>query len=200
MDLKSAVSSVLGRSHAQENGATPDALAIIKADHEEVSHLFSVALDENTKGAAKRSAIAQICSALTLHAKMEEKIFYPALRRAGREQEKDSVLEANEEHAIVKELIRKIGRTELRDETLKAKLTVLKESVEHHVKEEESEMFSEARRVLGAKLGPLGAEMLRFKERNDPTAPKRGARKPAAKKAPARAAAAKKAPKRKATR
>jgi hemerythrin-like domain-containing protein len=75
------------------------------------------------------------------------------------------VLEAFEEHASAKDLIAKIRALPPRDETLTAKITVLKELVEHHVEEEESQIFSEARRVLGKKLDALGAEMQRFKER-----------------------------------
>jgi hemerythrin superfamily protein len=96
----------------------PDALTLIHTDHEEVSALFKTALDENTTSAAKRAAIAKICFALTVHANMEEAIFYPALRKAGKSKEKDSVLEAAEEHACVKELVAKIKRIKGRDETL----------------------------------------------------------------------------------
>jgi hypothetical protein len=81
----------------------PDALALIKTDHEEVAKLFERALDDSSK-------------------------------------EKASVLEAAEEHACVKDLIAKIKRITGRDETLQAKVAVLKELVEHHVKEEESEL------------------------------------------------------------
>jgi hemerythrin superfamily protein len=148
-----------------EDAAAPDALELIHNDHEEVSALFKTALDDQATPAARRSAIAKACFALTVHAKMEEKIFYPALRKAGKRDEKDSVLEAAEEHGIVKDMIAKIKRIKGRDETLEAKVTVLKEMVEHHVKEEESTMFDEARKVLGKRLDALGAEMQRFKER-----------------------------------
>jgi hemerythrin superfamily protein len=152
----------------------PDALALIHSDHEEVAALFKIALSESATSAAKRAAIEKVCFSLTVHAKMEEKIFYPALRKAGKKDEKDSVLEAAEEHGVVKDLIGKIKRVRGRDETLEAKVKVLKELVEHHVREEESTMFSEARKVLGNKLEALGEEMERFKERA-------GAAKPAAK-------------------
>ena len=161
----------------------PDALSLIHADHEEVATLFKTALDSNASSAARKAAIANVCFALTVHAKMEETIFYPALRKAGKKDEKDSVLEAIEEHSCVKDLIAKIKRSTGRDETLEAKVTVLKELVEHHVKEEESTIFAEARRVLGKKLQPLGAEMQRFKERAG-AAPKKATR--SSRKTPAR--------------
>jgi hemerythrin-like domain-containing protein len=143
----------------------PDALELIRDDHEEVAALFKAALDDSASSAAKRTAITRVCFALTVHAKMEEKLFYPALRKAGKQKEKDSVLEAVEEHACVKELIAKIKRINGRAEALEAKVTVLKELVEDHVKEEESQIFDEARKVLGKKLQALGEEMQRFKDR-----------------------------------
>ena len=160
-DLVRQVQSAGGESvtHA------PDALEILHSDHEEVAALFKTALDDSASAAARKSAIAKVCVALTVHAKMEEKIFYPALRKAGKQKEKTSVLEAYEEHGCVKDLIAKIKRIQGRDETMEAKVTVLKELVEHHVKEEESEIFDEARKVLGNKLQALGDEMQRFKER-----------------------------------
>jgi Hemerythrin HHE cation binding domain len=97
---------------------------------------------------------------------MEETLFYPALRKAGGKDERDTVLEANEEHGVVKDLIAKIERVGPRDETIEAKVTVLKELVHHHVKEEEGTMFGEARKALGEeRLQQLGEEMQRFKER-----------------------------------
>jgi hemerythrin superfamily protein len=161
MDIARRLKTGNGYSEAQ----APDALSLLHADHEEVEALFKTALDSGTPPAAKKTAIAAVCFALTVHAKMEEKIFYPALRKAGKQREKDSVLEAAEEHGCVKDLIAKIKRVKGRDETVEAKVTVLKELVEHHVKEEESEMFDEARQVLGNKLQSLGEEMQRFKDR-----------------------------------
>jgi hemerythrin superfamily protein len=166
--LVNLVSDVV-RQFQSANGETeaqaPDALEVLHADHEEVAALFKTALDDAASSAAKKAAVAKACLALTVHAKMEEKIFYPALRKAGKQKEKESVLEAAEEHACVKDLIAKIKRIQGRDETVEAKVTVLKELVEHHVREEESEMFDEARNVLGDKLQALGEEMQRFKER-----------------------------------
>jgi len=121
--------------------------------------MFKAVLDGKLPAAQRRTTIAKICEALTVHAKMEETIFYPASRKAGGRKEKDSVLEAIEEHGVLKDMIAKIKRRELRDESLVAKLTVLKENVEHHVKEEESEVFGEARRVLGDTLQALGEQM-----------------------------------------
>jgi hemerythrin-like domain-containing protein len=189
------ISRLLKTRHNEHDEPYLNALDLIHADHQEAAALFKTALDDETKPAAKKAAIAKVCFALTVHANMEEKIFYPALRKAGKSKEKDSVLEAAEEHACVKDLIAKIKRITGPDETLEAKVTVLKELVEHHVKEEESEMFSEARSVLGAKLDALGEEMQRFKDRagaGNAVAPARKKRAPAKKASTSRKATAKK--------
>ncbi len=183
MHIKRTVSSIFGKGEDEE---APDALTLIKNDHREVDELFAKALDEETPSAQRRSVVAKIVQALTVHAQMEEAIFYPALRKAGGKDERDSVLEAAEEHGVVKDLIAKIVAIRGRDETLNAKVTVLKELVTHHVKEEESEIFDEAKHALGQdRLKPLGAEMQRFKERamrrkagpNTASAPRKGAAK-----------------------
>ena len=159
MNLKSALSRVL------PGGGTPDALDVLRADHREVEVLFHRALDGT--GAARRSALKKIVEALTVHAQMEERLFYPALQEALKRAEREPILEAYEEHAVVKDLIAKIERLEGRaDETLHAKVTVLKELVQHHVREEESTIFHDARRVFDEdELQTLGTKLLRFKER-----------------------------------
>jgi hemerythrin superfamily protein len=166
MNIKETVSRVFGKSGDGEEQSALDALELIRSDHREVDALFAKALGDDTPAAQRRRAIAQIVEALTVHARMEEVLFYPALRKAGGKDERDSVLEAAEEHGVVKDLIAKIERSQGRDETLTAKVTVLKELVHHHVQEEEGTIFDEARRVLGKeRLEKLGAEMQRFKER-----------------------------------
>jgi hemerythrin superfamily protein len=171
MNIKETVSRVLGRRGKSDDGngeqqPAPDALELIRSDHREVDALFAVALGEDTPAAQRRGAIPKILQALTVHAEMEEALFYPALRKAGGKDERDSVLEANEEHGMVKDMIAKIESIRGRDETLEAKLTVLKELVQHHVKEEEGTIFDEARKALGEeRLQQLGEEMQRFKER-----------------------------------
>jgi hemerythrin superfamily protein len=166
MNIRETMNRMLRqREDGDETQKAPDALTLIKNDHEEAKALFARALDTNTPAAQRRSALAQVLDALTIHTNMEEAIFYPALRKAGGAEEKNSVLEAVEEHASAKDLIAKIRALPPRDETLTAKVTVLKELVEHHVEEEESHVFSEARAKLGSKLDALGAEMQRFKDR-----------------------------------
>jgi len=165
MNIRETMGRMLRQHDDKDAQAAPDALTLIKSDHEEAKALFARFLDSSTPSAQRRSALTHVLDALTIHTNMEEQIFYPALRKAGGSEEKKSVLEAVEEHASAKDLIAKIRALPPRDETLTAKVTVLKELIEHHVEEEESQVFSEARRVLGNKLEALGAEMQRFKDR-----------------------------------
>jgi hemerythrin superfamily protein len=189
MNIKKTVSRVLGKSGDGEETPAQDALELMRSDHREVDALFEQALGKDTPSAQRRGAIAKIVEALSVHARMEEAIFYPALRKAGGAEERDTVLEAAEEHGVVKDLIAKIERSRGRDETLTAKVTVLKELVHHHVREEEGTIFDEARRVLGNdRLEKLGAEMQRFKKRSQQDGGRAGrggsAKKSSAKKSP----------------
>jgi hemerythrin superfamily protein len=207
MNIKDTVSKIFGGESG--DGPAPDALTLMRTDHREVDALFAEALGEKTPAAKRRATVAKIVDALTVHAEMEEAIFYPALRKAGGKDERDSVLEAAEEHGMVKDMIEKIKGVQGRDETLEAKVTVLKELVQHHVREEESTIFDEAKKALGDdRLQKLGAEMQRFKkrakgggrsgsgggktaakkaaERGTPSAAPRGAKKTVAKKAGAK--------------
>lgn len=129
--------------------AEQDAIAVLKADHQKVRDLFAQydsLGDRAIKG--KADAVEQIRQELTLHAAIEEEIFYPRVRRAGRE-EKDEVLEAVEEHQIIKDLVAALDGMSADDESFDAKVSVLKEEVEHHVGEEEHEMFPHVRKVVG---------------------------------------------------
>ncbi len=164
MNIKDKVSKIFGGESG--DAPAPDALTLLRSEHAEVNTLFEEALSDKTPAAKRRATVAKIVDALTVHAEMEEAVFYPALRKAGGKDERDSVLEAAEEHGMVKDMIEKIKSVQGRDETLEAKVTVLKEMVQHHVKEEESTIFDEAKKALGDdRLKALGKEMLRFKER-----------------------------------
>lgn len=192
MNIKETMSRVFGQGGDDEGQPAPDALELIRSDHREVDALFAEALGEETPAAQRRAAIAKIVEALTVHARMEETLFYPALRKAGGSEERDSLMEAAEEHGIVKDLIAKIEAVGDRDETINAKVTVLKELVHHHVQEEESTIFGEARDKLGKdRLQALGEEMQRFKERAQRGGAGGGRKKSAKKSAPAKSSAKK---------
>jgi hemerythrin superfamily protein len=134
-----------------------DAISFLTAQHREVDALFAEiegAGDRAVK--TKEKLFAKIAEKLTLHTKIEESIFYPAAKAA----DDDLVLEALEEHDNVKAMLRKLKKTEGGDETFDAKITVLKELVKHHVKEEEQELFPKCREALGEDaLQELGEEL-----------------------------------------
>jgi hemerythrin superfamily protein len=138
----------------------PDALALLKEDHAEVKKLF--AEFEKAKKAddddRRRELVATICESLTIHAQIEEEIFYPALRDV--EGLEDLLDEAEVEHISVKELVAELENAEPGDELYDARVKVLAEYVEHHVKEEEGEIFPKTRKseVDLAEMGRLLAE------------------------------------------
>ena len=125
-----------------------DACDLLDADHKAVKKLFKEyeALMESrsrTTGQKKMELAHKICEELTVHAQIEEEIFYPALRAALKDT--DLLAEAEVEHASAKELIAQIEAAAEADEMFDAKVTVLGEYIDHHVKEERNEMFPKAR-------------------------------------------------------
>lgn len=143
--------------------AAPDAIALLKADHRAVEELF--AKFESTKRADQKAKIVQdICTELTIHATIEEKDFYPAAQEVLKD-DKDLIDEAEVEHASLKWLIAQLEAEAPDSELYDAKVTVLKEYVSHHVKEEEKEMFPKLKKTeldlkaLGAQLAASKAEL-----------------------------------------
>jgi hemerythrin superfamily protein len=134
-----------------------DAVALLKADHRKVEDLF--AKYESAKGADRKKALAeQICMELTVHTKIEEDIFYPACEG---KVEEDLMKEAYVEHDGAKVLIAEIEAGGPDDEFYDAKVKVLSEQIEHHVKEEEQRvegMFSQATKA-GLDMVALGEAM-----------------------------------------
>ena len=135
-----------------------DALALLSDDHEHVKGLFEQyeGLGERAD-ATKKKLAAQICSELTKHTTIEEEIFYPAVRASGKDKE-ELVDEAVVEHASAKDLIAQILDMEPTEELFDAKIKVLSELIDHHVQEEEKEMFAKARKS-GLDLNDLGRQM-----------------------------------------
>src|SRR5580658_2333936 len=138
-----------------------DAIALLKADHAAVKKLFAQEQKATKQDDEKKQIVFdQIKDALTVHATIEEEIFYPAVKKARQEHVKDEVREGYEEHRQIKILIAEIANITPDDETWDMKVKVLKEDVEHHVKEEEGEMFPDARKFLHEKrLTELGSEL-----------------------------------------
>ncbi|RYD50413.1 MAG: hemerythrin domain-containing protein [Sphingomonadales bacterium] len=140
----------------------PDAIALLKADHRKVEELFEQF--ESASGSAKKEKIAlQICLELTVHAQIEEEIFYPACEG---KIEEDLLKEAYVEHDGAKVLIAEIEAGSPDDEYYDAKVKVLSEQIEHHVEEEEKRMegmFSQARKA-GLDMDALGEQLRARKE------------------------------------
>lgn len=135
-----------------------DAITLLTEDHENVKAMFEQyeALGERAHVTKKRLA-TQICTELIRHATAEEEIFYPAVRAAGKDQE-ELVDEAIVEHASAKELIAQILDMEPTEDLFDAKVKVLSELIDHHVQEEEGEMFPKARKA-GLDLEQLGRQI-----------------------------------------
>jgi len=144
----SAKKTAAKKPAASARAAKTDATVLLQRDHADVKKLFRQyeKLADNEADGQERQALAmQICQMLTVHATIEEEIFYPAARDA--EVEEDLLDEAEVEHASAKDLIAQIQSMSPDDELYDAKVTVLGEYVEHHVQEEEGEMFPKCRRA-----------------------------------------------------
>lgn len=143
--------------------ATKDAIAVLKADHQAVSGLFAD-YEKTRSDAKKKTLVAEICTALSVHAQIEEEIFYPAVKAALKD--KLLVPEATIEHGGIKALVAQLEGLEPDGEMYDAKVKVLSEYVEHHVKEEQNEMFPKAKATsldlveLGTRLAARKADLL----------------------------------------
>ena len=157
--MQKAVETSKSRSAQQ----SADAIAVLTADHANVRKLFKQYESiKDSASAADRSALAaEICAELTAHATAEEEVFYPAVRDAI--DDDDLLDEAEVEHGSAKELIAQIAGMEADAPLFNAKIKVLAEYIEHHVKEEEGEMFPKVRKSK-LDLVALGAEVLERKE------------------------------------
>ena len=134
--------------------AQQDACALLDSDHQKVERLFA---EYQSAGSDldKKSRLAQtICNELTVHATIEEEIFYPAFRKASGDD--DMVDEAETEHQEAKDLITEIEDAEQMDPLV----AQLQKAIEHHVKEEREEMFPKARAASGLDLVALGEQLM----------------------------------------
>jgi hemerythrin superfamily protein len=132
-----------------------DAIAMLRADHKKVSGLFAD-FEKSRSAAKKKTIVTTICDELTVHAQLEEEIFYPAVKAALKDRE--LVPEATVEHATVKDLIGQLKGVEPDGEMYDAKVKVLSEYIKHHVKEEQNEMFVRAKKTR-LDMAELGARM-----------------------------------------
>ncbi len=138
-----------------------DAIELLTADHNEVRQLFEQFRQAHEAEDMERMKQLQqeIFSELETHTRIEEDIFYPAVREAGGEELDESVDEGVQEHHVVKVLMREVEDVSGED-TFIAKMKVLMENVEHHAEEEETDMFPDLREKMGQqRLDELGAEL-----------------------------------------
>lgn len=146
---------------ARKNGEI-DAIALLKSDHREVEKLFDQF--EKTKSAdRKRAIVGKVCDALTIHAKIEEEIFYPQAREALRRKGDDLLDEAEVEHDGIKGLVAELKGADPNENLYDARVKVLSEYVKHHVKEEEGELFPKVRQS-NLDVGKVRAELAARKE------------------------------------
>jgi hemerythrin superfamily protein len=147
-----------------------DAITLLKNDHKVVKRLFRQfeKLGDNAVK-SRREVVEKMIEELSIHAAIEEQLFYPAVRKAVPDAE-DQVLESLEEHHVVKWTLSELEAMSGEEERFEAKVTVLIESVEHHAQEEEDDLFPEVRKAMGRKaLAELGTAMEKAKR----TAPSR---------------------------
>ena len=140
-----------------------DAISLLKADHQEVSQLFAD-YEKSRSARNKMELVAEICTALSVHAQIEEEIFYPAVKAVLKD--KMLVPEATVEHASLKDLIAQLEGVQPGGEMYDAKVKVLSEYVRHHVKEEQNEMFPKVKAssldtvALGERLAARKEELM----------------------------------------
>lgn len=157
------MTTVINTSATSKTPATKDAIALLRADHKEVSDLFAD-YEKTRSNAKKKALVAKICSELSVHTQIEEEIFYPAIKTALKD--KLLVPEATIEHGGIKDLIAQLEGAEPDGEMYDAKVKVLSEYVEHHVKEEQTGMFQKAKTTsldlveLGARMAARKADLL----------------------------------------
>lgn len=146
-----------------------DAIVLLKDDHKTVEKLFKeFERAGDSAYETKRGIADKVIEELTLHTWIEEKIFYPAARKAVPETT-DHVLESVEEHHVVLWMLSELAGLDPKDERFDAKMTVLIENVRHHVEEEEKEWFPQVRSAMGRnRLVELGEQLAAAK----PTAPR----------------------------
>ena len=154
-----------GRSSKTIATDSSDAIKLLTTDHKEVKKLFKAydqLVEADGDSDEKQELARQICTMLTAHATVEEELFYPAAREV-LDDDEDLVDEADVEHSTAKDLIAQIEASTPDDPLYDAKVKVLGEYIDHHVKEEEGEMFPKVRKS-DLDLDALGADMAARKE------------------------------------
>lgn len=163
--MRTTSSSTTAKTTRSKAAAPGDAIKLLKADHKEVKGLFDdyeKLVKADAEAEEKQALAQQICTMLTVHATVEEELFYPAAREA-LPQHEDLLDEADVEHACAKELIAQIEAASPDEPLYDAKVKVLGEYVQHHVDEEEGELFPKVKKA-GLDLEALGEALAARKQ------------------------------------
>ena len=131
---------------------------LLKKQHREVKALFKK-VEKTEDAGQRRQLLDQITEDLKMHTRIEEQIFYPAIRDLGTKKAEEMIDEALEEHHVVDLVLAELPSVDPEDERFEAKMTVLSELVEHHAEEEEEEMFKLAQKLGDDELKALGERM-----------------------------------------
>jgi hemerythrin superfamily protein len=151
---------MVSKTKAPARTARQDATQILTADHKKVSKIFAEFEKVKDADSARKQALVKMaCDELTVHAQVEEEIFYPALYEAFKEKDDALVDEAEVEHGSIKRLIATLQSSDADDRLYDANVTVLSEYVKHHVKEEQDEIFPKARKARALDLQQMGDEI-----------------------------------------
>jgi len=146
----------------QTSKTSKDATILLRKDHDTVRKLLGELEKTTTRGAKKREALLmEIALEVEVHAAIEEELFYPAFRERGESGDDEQLfLEAAEEHKLVRDLLPELQASDPRTELFGARAKVLKDLIEHHAEEEESEMFPRARELFSkSELQELGEQL-----------------------------------------
>ena len=141
-----------------------NAITLLKTDHDRFKKMLDEGESTTERGVKTRAELfAELKAELSIHERIEEEIFYPALK--SHPKAKGIVLEGYEEHHVVDEIMGELEATDVTDETWGAKFKVMKENIEHHIEEEEGDMFKQARQVFDDdELDELGRRMQELKQ------------------------------------
>lgn len=143
-----------------------NAIDLLKDDHARVKSILSQLSDSTERGVKKRAELlAKLELEVTIHTQLEEKILYPAFKAEGGKEQDVLFFEAKEEHRTVDSLVLPdLKQTDPGTPEFSGRVKVVKELLEHHIEEEEKEMFPQAKKLLGkVKLDELGAQMVTMK-------------------------------------
>ncbi|AVE07230.1 hemerythrin domain-containing protein [Pseudomonas palleroniana] len=143
-----------------------NAIDLLKADHEKVKAILTQLSESTERGVKKRTELLEkLEMEVSIHTQLEEQILYPAFKAAGGKDEAEMYYEAKEEHRTVDSLVLPdLKATDPTSPEFAGRVKVVKELLEHHIEEEETEMFPKAKKLLGkAELEKLGEQMLAMK-------------------------------------